>query len=1333
MADIKPKAEEDKEGDTASDRPWRRLSTPSPTAQSRATALSPYPEYRPFNGPQPEPASPSGEIISRPPSHSTQEGHSQLQEESDGDSTGGNGPNTVEDFTARVSPKFPTCPQLDNISSGKHRVTEEFLFAKNKTSPHIKSEEASASEAASDSENSDFELSHLEAPRNHSLNEPSGQNRVARAPAGGRSLWDFGSESSESSSDDCDEDSTWEPQSEFMHLLWTSPKRTESSSSSVSQSRRKRKLNAVDRAGDGSFGPLAKQSLTYDCSDDNDALVSKEPNVRRKPNAKSPVPPQLDCSDEAVGTKEHFIKTQCHEGSDTESAKLNHVSAESVSEPDGEPLFFPCTKCNVNFKEKAHLHRHMLHHQAPPSVNAPRPFICRECGRSFRDGGALQKHMVIHQARRERLMEEIKGLSELQDEGRLARLQCPQCVFGTDCDKTFVQHAKTHEKDKRYYCCDGCSHMATSQQELEAHRCTAHTEHHVHRRPAGGLEEARTGTNRITLLHCKICPFSTPNRTILKKHTELIHRQPYFEKNEEEAEDEDDKGKPVSRFAEPKKPGLDLHRLSSQAKPGHSRLSQLRPKLNSEMPALGKGSAPPFWSGGIADLCVRNRVSQQKDREGLSLPLFKWSFGSSTNKLSSSLPRLDKPSKLSPPLTARIDVTTGHLHDEEGNQECTVLRPGDGEKTKHVSDSEMRSNAKVDRSGEEIRQNHKTDHEGGNVDTPSTRELPSKPVPHRTLSKRKMSIPYHNTLKPKPEPLSPVLTEDDDDDDDNDEDDDEDEDDDCDYDDDEDDEDDSFDFRDYSSTFLNSSEGKLNTFMSPNPLYLPRSRLPIRKDILHSNGSEDEEESDCDDIQDLVIKEECEETAVSLDDGPSSESMRGPFSGRQGPPHFSNDRKSCPYCPAVFESGVGLSNHVRGHLHRVGLSYDARHMVSPEQVASQDRQPRIRRKAPSTLSRRLKKAAVDKPESQTEHTCPLCWGWFDTRTGLSNHVRGHLKRIGRGLGPGGPGSSSRSPLCILNELLRDETEHRSLLALLGRRPSHSRPFVSQKFASSDGLFLTPTGVPVKVQHSRAARVGAGAPAECDGGGGGEPKSRLWSGDEAAAEGKKKEKKLEEEEIRVEDHRGGGAVPSSTLVELLRRRKQEREQEMREGQQQQQQQQQVHGVRRPLPSSPARESGARLAALKPDPCWSQGKTDVKKVCIHCNTTFHSAVSLSNHLRAYARRKRAALLEGTTYDCKQKKPRSRPGPKKKMFSLPHTPEEIYRLTCRFCDLVFQGPLSVQEDWIKHLQRHLMHTSVPHTGAAMVEVTAVCKELPPPPPPERLLLPRQHTPLQVPPTVS
>uniref|UniRef100_A0A8C2ZMS0 Wiz C-terminal zinc finger domain-containing protein n=1 Tax=Cyclopterus lumpus TaxID=8103 RepID=A0A8C2ZMS0_CYCLU len=69
-----------------------------------------------------------------------------------------------------------------------------------------------------------------------------------------------------------------------------------------------------------------------------------------------------------------------------------------------------------------------------------------------------------------------------------------------------------------------------------------------------------------------------------------------------------------------------------------------------------------------------------------------------------------------------------------------------------------------------------------------------------------------------------------------------------------------------------------------------------------------------------------------------------------------------------------------------------------------------------------------------------------------------------------------------------------------------------------------------------------------------------------------------------------------------------------------------------------------------------------------------------------------------DYKPKKPR--PGLKKKM--LPSLDAEIYTLTCRFCDLVFQGPLSIQEDWIKHLQRHLLHTRVPHSGPGMVEHT-------------------------------
>ncbi|XP_053100378.1 zinc finger protein 644 isoform X5 [Hemicordylus capensis] len=78
-----------------------------------------------------------------------------------------------------------------------------------------------------------------------------------------------------------------------------------------------------------------------------------------------------------------------------------------------------------------------------------------------------------------------------------------------------------------------------------------------------------------------------------------------------------------------------------------------------------------------------------------------------------------------------------------------------------------------------------------------------------------------------------------------------------------------------------------------------------------------------------------------------------------------------------------------------------------------------------------------------------------------------------------------------------------------------------------------------------------------------------------------------------------------------------------------------------------------------------------------------------------------------DCKQKKSRSRSGSKKKNLPLPHGADEVYILRCRFCGLVFRGPLSVQEDWIKHLQRHIVNANLPRTGAGMVEVTSLLKK--------------------------
>ncbi|KFV17100.1 Protein Wiz, partial [Pterocles gutturalis] len=44
-----------------------------------------------------------------------------------------------------------------------------------------------------------------------------------------------------------------------------------------------------------------------------------------------------------------------------------------------------------------------------------------------------------------------------------------------------------------------------------------------------------------------------------------------------------------------------------------------------------------------------------------------------------------------------------------------------------------------------------------------------------------------------------------------------------------------------------------------------------------------------------------------------------------------NEERKCPYCPDRFHNGIGLANHVRGHLNRVGVSYNVRHFISAEE------------------------------------------------------------------------------------------------------------------------------------------------------------------------------------------------------------------------------------------------------------------------------------------------------------------------------------------------------------------------------------------------------------------
>lgn len=352
---------------------------------------------------------------------------------------------------------------------------------------------------------------------------------------------------------------------------------------------------------------------------------------------------------------------------------------------------------------------------------------------------------------------------------------------------------------------------------------------------------------------------------------------------------------------------------------------------------------------------------------------------------------------------------------------------------------------------------------------------------------------------------------------------------------------------------------------------------------------------------------------------------------------LSLEKKSCPYCPATFETGVGLSNHVRGHLHRAGLSYEARHVVSPEQIATSDKMQHFKRTGTGTPVKRVRKA-IEKSETTSEHTCQLCGGWFDTKIGLSNHVRGHLKRLGKT-----KWDAHKSPICVLNEMMQNEEKYEKILKALNSRRIIPRPFVAQKLASNDD-FISQNVIPLE-----AYRNGL--------------KTEALSVSASEEEGLNFLNEYDETKPELPS---GKKNQSLTLIELLKNKRMGEE---------------------------------RNSAISPQKIHNQ--TARKRFVQKC------VLPLNEDSPLMYQPQKMDLTMHSALDCKQKKSRSRSGSKKKMLTLPHGADEVYILRCRFCGLVFRGPLSVQEDWIKHLQRHIVNANLPRTGAGMVEVTSLLKK--------------------------
>lgn len=1051
----------------------------------------------------------------------------------------------------------------------------------------------------------------------------------------------------------------WDPQKEFIQFLITNEETAEKPpvhSKVGLEKKRKRKMDVSkitryteNRFSDSNRVPNKPKVIEVDFLEEQNEEVQAADSQKY---ALSKVKPESADEDlESGDAFQHLIYNPDKCGGDSSpvhtstfiSNTLKKKCEDSDSESTSafnteEPSFYPCTKCNVNFREKKHLHRHMMYHLDGNShfrhLNVPRPYACRECGRTFRDRNSLLKHMIIHQERRQKLMEEIRELKELQDEGRSARLQCPQCVFGTNCPKTFVQHAKTHEKDKRYYCCEECNFMAVTENELECHRGIAHgavvkspvvnsdvTQRKTQKKTS--MKDSVTGSSKKSATYlCKTCPFSTSTRSILKKHVEYMHSSSRVD--------------PMGGTL-----GLDKRRGDSPEEPID--VDNTKPLVKQQSTTFPKNSAlkqdvrrtfgSSSQSSNFSKFHKRPHRIQKARKSIAQSGMNACNQNNSAHKtvmIKSSIDQKPKYFHQTAKEKSNAKTNSNYVYRHKYENYRTVKKSGDSYPLHLKKEVNSLNSLRVFSSPSNSHDGFISDSHNPDTKRPDNlkdhRRVAVKRVV-RTSKKEgsaggedldsypdflhKMTVVVLQKLN-SAEKKDSYETEDD-------------------------------------SCWDNVELGDYTTQAIEQETYRDLNQEHVNLFPLFKSKMENQDPGDSAtlsyDQNDGFYFEYYEDAGTDnflheMRDPQHLENTDASLSKHSSVFHWTDlslEKKSCPYCPATFETGVGLSNHVRGHLHRAGLSYEARHVVSPEQIATSDKMQHFKRTGTGTPVKRVRKA-IEKSETTSEHTCQLCGGWFDTKIGLSNHVRGHLKRLGKT-----KWDAHKSPICVLNEMMQNEEKYEKILKALNSRRIIPRPFVAQKLSASDD-FLSQNVLPLEAYRNGLKTEALSVSASEEDG-----LNFLSEYDETKPElpsGKKNQ--------------------SLTLIELLKNK---------------------------------RLGEERSSAISPQKMHNQ--TARKRFVQKC------VLPLSEDSPLMYQPQKMDLTMHSALDCKQKKSRSRSGSKKKMLTLPHGADEVYILRCRFCGLVFRGPLSVQEDWIKHLQRHIVNANLPRTGAGMVEVTSLLKK--------------------------
>ncbi|XP_030599789.1 protein Wiz-like [Archocentrus centrarchus] len=343
-------------------------------------------------------------------------------------------------------------------------------------------------------------------------------------------------------------------------------------------------------------------------------------------------------------------------------------------------------------------------------------------------------------------------------------------------------------------------------------------------------------------------------------------------------------------------------------------------------------------------------------------------------------------------------------------------------------------------------------------------------------------------------------------------------------------------------------------------------------------------------------------------------------------------------------------------------------------------------------------ASTDVPSPPTV-LCEFCGQLFDTRKALSCHARAHLRQLGL------TWSIKTSPIDLLKEVMMHGEEGRKELSVRGSTASGKGSWSSQgsrrsldSLTSGERASNSPLDYSMKEKSSFSKSGVIHLDTSCE----------LCGFDFENRKALASHARAHLRQLGIIEWKADGATsPIELLSELIKRdpaKVSEITKRYRMGDLY------IKKSQRTAPSpSPSTDSDSVVgSSLKSSMQHREHKASRKE---YSNYSVRSSRGV--HLQKHG----ASTGRENQNRNSQQPPRSGniPAllPKPPLTPLVKLVGKIYSLKCRFCEEVFQGPLSVQEQWITHLQKHILSLgckdktsppATPVTTPALVHPVAV-----------------------------